>query len=208
MNYCYLMFYETNFPENISIHSKYYIEYNTQINKSKNGREQRISNKDEPLLYYNIISGIKTKDEIESIVKLFKLVKGRAIGFRFKDWLDYSTINQTIGIGDGETTEFQLIKTYTTILNNENITHIRKITKPVKSTVNIFVNGVNYNDNLVINYTNGKIIFKNPVPLNEIITANFEFDVPVRFDNDTLEISMKNINSGEINNIRLIEIME
>lgn len=202
------MFYEINFPENVSIKSKYYIEYDTQINRSKNGREQRVSNKDEPLLYYNIVSGIKTKEEIDSIIKLFKFVKGRAIGFRFKDWLDYSAINQTIGVGDDETVEFQLIKTYTTILNNENIIHIRKITKPVKSTVNIFVGGVNYNDNLTINYTNGKIIFKNPVPMNEVITANFEFDVPVRFDNDTLEILMRNINSGEINNIRLIGIAE
>lgn len=202
------MFYEINFPENISIQSKYYIEYDTQINKSKNGREQRISNRNEPLLYYNVIGGIKTKEEIDSIIKLFKLVKGRTIGFRFKDWLDYSVTNQIIGVGDGKTTEFQLVKTYTVILNNENITYIRKITKPVKSTVSIFVNGVNYNDNLVIDYTNGKIIFKNPVPLNEIITANFEFDVPVRFDNDTLEISMKNVNSGEINNIKLIEVVE
>ena len=104
------MFYEINFPENISIKSKYYIEYNTNINKSKNGREQRISNTEKPLLYYNIVSGIKTKDDIDSIIKLFKLVKGRAIGFRFKDWLDYSVKNQTIGIGDGETKEFQLIK--------------------------------------------------------------------------------------------------
>lgn len=70
------------------------------------------------------------------------------------------------------------------------------------------MSGVNYNDNLTINYTNGKIIFKNPVPINEVITANFEFDVPVRFDNDTLEILMRNTNSGEINNIRLIEITE
>ena len=202
------MFYEINFPENISIKSKYYIEYNTNINKSKNGREQRISNTEEPLLYYNIVSGIKTKDDIDSIIKLFKLVKGRAIGFRFKDWLDYSVKNQTIGIGDGETKEFQLIKSYTTALNDENITHIRKITKPVKSTVDIFVNGVNYNNNLNIDYTSGKIVFNNPVAINEVITANFEFDVPVRFDNDTLEISMRNVNSGELNNIKLVEIIE
>ena len=202
------MFYEINFPENISIKSKYYIEYNTNINKSKNGREQRVSNIEEPLLYYNIVSGIKTKDDIDSIIKLFKLVKGRAIGFRFKDWLDYSVKNQTIGIGDGEIKEFQLIKSYTTALNDENITHIRKITKPVKSTVNIFVNGVNYNNNLSIDYTSGKIVFNNPVVINEVITANFEFDVPVRFDNDTLEISMRNVNSGELNNIKLVEIIE
>lgn len=201
------MFYEISFPKNISIRSKYYIEYNTNINKSKNGREQRISNRDEPLLSYNIVTGIKTKEDINSIIKLFKLVKGRAIGFRFKDWLDYSATNQTIGIGDGETKEFQLIKSYTTILDNENITYIRKILKPVKSTVNVFVNGVNYNDSAKINYTNGKVIFNNPVPVNEVITANFEFDVPVRFDNDTLEVSMLNTNAGEINNIKLIEIM-
>lgn len=202
------MFYEINFSESISMQSKYYIEYDTNINKSKNAREQRISNRDTPLLYYNINTGIKTRDEIDAIVKLFRLVKGRAIGFRFKDWLDYKVNNQNIAIGDGNTKTFQLIKSYTSIVNNDFITYIRTITKPVKSTVNIFVNGINYNDNITVNYTNGTITFNQPVQENDIISANFEFDVPVRFDNDVLEITMKNTNSGEINNIKLIEIID
>ena len=53
----------------------------------------------------------------------------------------------------------------------------------------------------------GKVVFSNPVPVNEIVTASFEFDVPVRFDNDTLEMSMLNANAGEINNIKLVEIV-
>ena len=201
------MFYEILFPKSISIKSKYFIEYDTNINKSKNGREQRISNRENPLLSYNIVSGIKTKNDIEEIIQLFKLVKGRAIGFRFKDWLDYSVNNQIIGIGDGKTKDFQLIKSYTNIIEENNINYIRKIFKPVKSTVSIFINNVDYTDNVKINYLNGIVSFDEAVTENDIIKANFEFDVPVRFDNDILEINMKNTNSGEVNNIKLVEIM-
>ena len=39
-----------------------------------------------------------------------------------------------------------------------------------------------------------------------IITADFEFDVPVRFDTDELQISMDSYNSGSWNSIPLIEL--
>ena len=38
------------------------------------------------------------------------------------------------------------------------------------------------------------------------IQADFEFDVPVRFNNDVMEITMNSINSGNVKELELIEI--
>ncbi|MBR2141216.1 MAG: DUF2460 domain-containing protein [Rickettsiales bacterium] len=200
------MFYEINFPESVSIRSKHHIEYNTSVHRSKNGREQRISNMEQPLSYYDVVSGVKTTEEINELVKFFKLMEGRACGFRFKDWLDYGAENQIIGVGDNKNKTFQLIKMYTITVENETISHIRKITKPVKNKVDVFVNGVKYNDFLSLDYTTGVVTFDEPPATDEVVTATFEFDVPVRFDVDNLEIIMNNVNSGEINNLKLVEI--
>lgn len=198
------MFYEIRFPESISIKSTTSINFNTNITSSKNGKEKRIINRSESIMVYDIVSGVKSKQDIEEVTKLFRLVKGRAIGFRYKDWLDYSAINQQIDIGDGEKTKFQLIKTYTD-LNSKN-KYIREIKKPVENTVKISLDNIP-NKSFSVDYTNGNIIFKETPANSTIITASFEFDVPVRFDSDELEISLDSLNSGKIKDIRLIEII-
>ena len=195
------MFYDIVFPESISIKSSYIIEYNTIINKSKNGSELRISNYDYPLLSYNVINDLKTKRELEEIINFFKLVKGRAYGFKFKDWLDYKAINQNIAIANGEQTEFQLMKTY----NINNKIQIRKITKP--ANISIFINQQNITQNININYNNGIITFNTPPEKDAIITATFDFYVPVRFDNDKIEIIMKNEKVGEIKDLKIVELL-
>lgn len=195
------MFYDIVFPESISIKSSYIIEYNTIINKSKNGSELRISNYDYPLLSYNVVNDLKTKKELEEIINFFKLVKGRACGFKFKDWLDYKATNQNIAIANGEQTEFQLIKTY----NINNKIQIRKITKP--ANVSIFINQQNITQNININYNNGIITFNTPPEKDAIITATFDFYIPVRFDNDKIEIIMKNEKVGEIKDLKIVELL-
>ena len=195
------MFYDIVFPESISMKSSYIIEYNTIINKSKNGNELRIPNYDYPLLSYNVINDIKTKKELEDIINFFKLVKGRAYGFKFKDWLDYKVINQNIAVADGEQKDFQLIKTY----NINNKLQTRKITKPKQ--VNIFTNNQDITTNISINYENGIITFNTPPEKDTIISASFEFYVPVRFDNDKIEIVMKNEKVGEIKDLKIVELL-
>ena len=195
------MFYDIVFPESISMKSSYIIEYNTIINKSKNGNELRIPNYDYPLLSYNVINDIKTKKELEDIINFFKLVKGRAYGFKFKDWLDYKVINQNIAVADREQKDFQLIKTY----NINNKLQTRKITKPKQ--VSIFINNQNITTNISINYENGIITFNTPPEKDTIISASFEFYVPVRFDNDKIEIVMKNEKVGEIKDLKIVELL-
>ena len=98
--------------------------------------------------------------------------------------------------------KFQLIKTYKI---NDNILCYRKITKPVISTIKIFIDNVETN-NFDIDLTTGIITFNSAPKNNSKIQADFEFDVPVRFNNDVMEITMNSINSGNVKELELIEI--
>lgn len=196
-----MSFLEMRFPESIAFNSSSIVEFNTTIVQTKNGSEQRNVNWLNNKMKFNVVNGIKTKAELNSLLSFFRNVKGRAYGFRFKDWSDYNAENQAIGVGDGETKEFQLIKTYT--INGN--TYIRKILKPVISTVHVFIDNVE-SENFDIDFSSGLITFTTAPQINSQISATFEFDVPVRFDSDLLEISMDTLNTGNIKNITLVEI--
>lgn len=110
--------------------------------------------------------------------------------------------DQVIGTGDGTTTEFQLTKTYGSIY----APYSRDIKKPVSGTVLIGVNGSEVTSGWSVNLTNGAITFAvAPTPGHEI-TAGFEFDVPVRFDTDYLEIDLSSFSAGNIPDIPIVEI--
>ena len=134
-----MSFLEIRFPESIAFNSSSILEFNTTIIKSKNGYEQRNINWNTNKMKFNIINGIKTKAELDEVITFFRNVRGAGYGFRFKDWTDYQTENQYIGVGNGKTKEFQLIKSYRV---SDNIVYYRKITKPVISTVRVFINDI------------------------------------------------------------------
>lgn len=197
-----MSFLEVRFPESIAFNSSSIIEFNTSIVTAKNGSEQRNINWSNNRMKYNIINGIKTKNELDEIMTFFRNVRGQGYGFRFKDWSDYSVKNQIIGIGNGEKKSFQLIKTYS--VNNN--TYIRKIKKPVISTIFVYLNGNQVND-FSLDLTTGILTFDTAPDSDLVITTDFEFDVPVRFNNDLLEITMNTINSGNIKDLILTEVI-
>ena len=196
-----MSFLEMRFPELISFNSSSIVQFDTSVVVTKNGLEQRNINWNYAKMRFNIVNGIKTKSELDDILRFFRNVKGRAFGFRFKDWSDYNAKKQIIGYGDGIKKEFQLIKSY--IVNNNFYT--RKINKPVFSTVKIYLDNVE-SDNFSIDFTSGLLSFDYSIPMNVKVEADFEFDVPVRFESDVIEVSMETVNTGFVKDISLIEI--
>jgi uncharacterized protein (TIGR02217 family) len=43
-------------------------------------------------------------------------------------------------------------------------------------------------------------------PDDAVVTAGFEFDVPVRFDTDRIDINLSSFEAGEVPNIPVVEI--
>lgn len=197
-----MSFAEIRFPDSISFGSIGGPEFSTNIVELRSGYEQRNINWSQARLSYNIAYGIKTKSQLDELIKFFFARKGRAIGFRFKDWIDYSAIGENLGVGNGVTIEFQLKKTY--ISGCE--TYERKIIKPVFGTVRIYIDGIEILNGFSINVTTGIVKFNVAPAVGVLITADFEFDVPVRFNTDKLDINLQSLNSGKIQEIKIVEV--
>jgi uncharacterized protein (TIGR02217 family) len=195
-------FVEIRFPSDISYGSSGGPEYYTDVISSFNGYEQRNVNWSVSRSRYNVASGVKTKVQLEQLIAFFRARKGKAIGFRFKDWTDFRAHNEKIAIADGIETSFQLCKNYFSGEGEEK----RIITKPVADTVKIYLNEKASDLKFEVNYSKGIVNFFEPPRFGLVISASFEFDVPVRFDTDYLPAHLNNYGSYSLHNIPLIEV--
>jgi len=156
-------------------------QFSTTIIVLGSGYEQRNSNWSEARSKWQIGDRIYSRSELNYLINFFRGVRGAATGFRFKDWSDYQGINELIGVGNGWQREFQLRKTYT--INDQSST--RNIKKPVSEKTTISVAGTPVIRGVSVDTTTGIITFTSPPTGN--ITASFEFDVPVRFEQDKFD---------------------
>lgn len=193
-------FSEQRFPTDISYGSMSETRFSTDIVTTSNGREFRNINFPTGRNRYNIGHGIRTKEQLDRVIEFFRAMRGRAVGFRFKDWIDYAVVGQQIAIADGETTQFQLIKTY----RIDQLEEIRKITKPVKDTVRIYIDEVEVA--VRVSLSTGMVKFEQAPQSGAVITADFEFDVPVRFDSDVFSANIDGYGVHSMNEITVIEV--
>ena len=197
-----MAFVETQFPSDISYGSSGGPEYTTDIVASLNGYEQRNVGWEQARARFNVAHGVKTKAQLDTLIAFFRARKGRAHGFRFKDWTDYQVVAQSIGMGDGTKTQFQLAKNY----SSGAVIETRVIKKPVLSTVQIFKNTVLQTSGVSINAATGVVTFTTAPATGINITASFEFDVPVRFDTDRLSARLEAYGVHSWQDIPLVEV--
>ncbi len=197
-----MAFHEVQFPTDISYGSSGGPGYSTDIVVTQGGHEQRNSNWMQARARYNVAHGVKMQAQLDLLIAFFRARKGRAHGFRFKDWTDFETAGETIGTGDGSTTDFQLVKNYSSGSGNES----RTITKPVSGSVTIYVDDIEQTSGVTIDTTTGAVSFTTPPANSAVITADFKFDVPVRFDTDQLSATLENYGVRSWSDIPIIEI--
>lgn len=181
----------------------------TTVHSALSGHEHRLAEWDECRGEWDISYGIQDKDDLLDVVKLFYSRLGRFYPFRFKDWSDFeSAANEAIGTGDGSTATFQLKKTYTDGVRS----YVRVIKLPVSGTLVVKVNGVTKTEttHYTVNYSTGVITFTGGnIPSNgHAVTATFQFDVPVRFDEDHLKVNMYSEDLGQIPAITIVEVLD
>jgi uncharacterized protein (TIGR02217 family) len=196
-----MAFVEVQFPTDISYGSAGGPEYATDVVASASGYEQRNINWSEARARYNVAHGVKTKAQLDTLIAFFRARKGRAIGFRFKDWTDYQA-TETLGTGDGVRTQFQLIKTY----SSGAVSETRTIRKPVVGTVQVFKNAVLQASGVSVDTTTGLVTFASAPTAGQVISASFQFDVPVRFDTDKLSSSLDAYGIHSWLDIPLVEV--
>lgn len=155
---------------------------------------------------YEVTFENATPADIDEIETFFYGMRGRAMGFRYKDWSDYQIANQNVFIGDGVTRSFQLFKRYT----SGQYTYDRIIKKPISASAEISVDDVVqiYNGDFFVNSVTGAITFPSPPALGAIVRIDYiEFDVPVRFDTDSLDVSYDDFHQLSTDSIPLVEVI-
>lgn len=198
-----MAFIETRFPTDIAYGSGGGPEYSTDIVITQGGYEQRNSNWQEARASYNVAHGVKTQAQLDILIAFFRARKGRADGFRFKDWTDYRAQGQLLGLGDGIRTQFQLVKHY----SSGAVDQARTIHKPVAGTLAVYLDALLQDESLyALDAATGILTFDTPPASGGEVTADFEFDVPVRFDTDCLSASLDSYGSHSWYDIPLVEI--
>lgn len=206
-----MAFDEVRFPDNISRGARGGPERRTRIVELASGREERNSPWAGSRRRYDASYGIRRADDLAAVVAFFEARMGRLRGFRWKDWSDYksclpsqtpSATDQLLGQGNGTTTAFQLVKTYASGLQS----YVRAVNKPVAGTVHVAVGGVEQSSGWSIDSTTGIVTFTVAPAIGASIAVGFEFDVPVRFDSDLLDVTLDIERLGSITSIPLVEI--
>ena len=209
------MFHETRFPTAISRASHGGPERRTDVVVLGSGAEERNARWADSRRSYNAGYGVKSLNDLHTVIAFFEERRGRLHGFRWRDPMDFKScppesapaaFDQQIGIGDGTTAAFQLRKVYGAAFNP----WTRDIKKPVSGTVLIAVAGVVQTPatDYTVDHATGIVAFQpGHIPAAaQAVTAGFEFDVPVRFDTDKLEISIQGFRHGAIPSIPVVEI--
>ncbi|MDO1581567.1 DUF2460 domain-containing protein [Rhizobium oryzicola] len=208
-------FHEVRFPLPLALGVTGGPVRRTDIVNLSNGREQRNSRWRHARRSYDAGSGIRSVADLYEVLSFFEARSGELYGFRFRDPIDWKScgptetitaFDQRIGTGDGATLRFQLSKTY----GDAGGGTVREIAKPVSGTVLVSVGGqAAGSDSWTCDATKGVVTFTGGYapPQGAEVRAGFEFDVPVRFDTDHIDIDLSAFNAGRIPAIPLKEIL-
>ena len=188
-----MAFIETQFPTDISYGASGGPGFSTSVIVVNSGFEQRNSSWEDSRCRWDVTQGVKNQAQLDTLIAFFRAMKGRANGFRYKDWADFE-----VGAGEGifrslTATTFQMVRRYTTAGTNQD----RDIKKPVSGTVAV-IGGVGAS----VDYTTGIVTVSSGTP-----TAwTGKFDVPARFDTDQMQVSIDFYKTYTWGQIPIVEI--
>ncbi|MEP9359328.1 DUF2460 domain-containing protein [Sphingomonas sp. KR3-1] len=173
-------------------------EVSTSIVTSAGGQEKRNAEWAEARTSYDVGPGIRSEADIAELLGFFRARMGPARGFRLCDPFDCVAIDEWIGVGDGSTASFQLVRRYGEV--------VRRITRPVAATVQVTIDGAGTED---FTLGEGGVVTLGLAPAADaIVCASFGFDVPVRFAEDRLRVSRATFLAGALASVPLVEIRE
>ncbi|WP_322865514.1 DUF2460 domain-containing protein [Aquicoccus sp. G2-2] len=208
-----MTFHEMRFPANLSFGSVGGPERRTDIVTLANGYEERNTPWAHSRRRYDAGVSMRSLDDIETLIAFFEARHGQIYGFRWKDWSDFKSClaskepaqaDQVIGTGDEETTAFQLSKSY----RSGAYSYRRPIAKPVAGSVRVAIEGVEQLEGVhyEVDTATGFVHFAHPPNAGMQVTAGFEFDVPVRFDTDSIQTNVASFRAGDVPHVPVVEV--
>ena len=165
------------------------------------------------------------KDEVESsmVLDFYYCRNGRGCSFNYEDPRDHTTNpspqkiqegieiidfdDQVLGVGDGVTTQFQLIKRYQ---DSGGFSYVRALTKIKEDTTRIGVAGVEKTagTDFTVNLTTGMVTFATAPANLAQVTGGCWFYVPVRFGEEVDELVRARIDAPDVVGLTTLTLNE
>ncbi|AAT69467.1 gp83 [Alphaproteobacteria phage PhiJL001] len=204
-----MAFDETRLPDDVERGAQGGPRFKTTVITLSSGFERRNSDWAQTRGEWDVGYGIQDATDLEDVIAFFYARNGRARGFRFKDWTDYVLSRQAIGTTDGSNATFQLFKRYT----SGSTSFDRILSKIVTATTQVWVNNVEAPEggastSFAIDTTTGIITLGSSLAAQSgtTVEAACQFDVPVRFGSDALDITAEWADAVGAPNIPIVEI--
>lgn len=196
-----MSFLNFRFPTGISYGAVGGPGYSTTIAALNSGLESRNQNWSNSKCAYNAARGCNTDEDREALIAFFRIAKGKANSFRWKDWTDH-----TCKVGSGVFTlisgaNYQFRKHYAHSAGSEDRIIALPISPVVKDGATTLVDGVNY----TIAYPSGIITTSGGATPT---SWSGEFDVLCRFDTDSLQLVAEDLDYFKSQTISVVETRE
>lgn len=168
--------------------------WSTGITQVDSGAEQANQRWAHPLHRFTLPEAVREHHVFEAVRDHWMAMRGPAYTWPFRDPLDFASkplpapnvapvitmLDQDIGLGDGQTKQFQLVKTY----KRGNQVYNRLIHLPIVSSVLVSIDGEETGISWTVSRPGGVIEFAAAPANGAEIRAGFLFDVEVRFESD------------------------
>lgn len=201
-------FDEVRLPTRLAFGSTGGVERRTEVVTLGSGHERRSTPWAHGRRRYLIGAGLRSLDDMAELTAFFEARRGRLRGFRFRDFADFKSCapgraiaatDQVLGEGDGGRRRFQLVKAYGDLR--------RDIRKPVAGSVRLAVDGDELaSADFAVDAVSGEVELTTAPTPGAVVMAGFEFDTPVRFDADRIEITLETFGAGRMVAVPLIEV--
>jgi len=207
-----MSFHEVRLPARLAFGSTGGVERRTEIVTLGSGFERRSTPWAMGRRRYLIGANLRSLADMAALTEFFEARRGRLFGFRFRDFADFrscgpggavAATDQALGEGDGARTVFRLVKRYGDGADAVD----RVVAKPVEGTVRVAVDGVELADGAFESDAATGVVTLDEAPAaGVVVTAGFEFDTPVRFDADRIEVTLESFEAGRMAAVPLIEV--
>lgn len=180
----YKMFIEERLLDSVSFGTVYGESFKTDVVTMRNKSESRNMLWSESQGIFTLVFNAMLPEHRAEIMNVFRTCRGRGIGFRLKNWVDFKVEKQKIGVTTG-TNDYVTLQLKTTFKSHGFETE-KTIYKPVEGTIKIFSGDEEIPFDL--DYTTGKVTILD-TKISDIYWSG-EYDIPVRFDSDEIHWSV------------------
>ena len=194
-------FHEVVLPDTLAYGAKFGPSFKTTIVKTESGAEQRLGHWGRARRMGTVGFSIQGKAQMDALYAFFLARMGCLCGFRYSDQNDrVAVLEPLVNLGG---TLLQLQKTY----SSGGVSSVRLITKPSLTTpAALYKDGAAMTGGYTVDTTTGIVTLSAAAPASAF-TWSGQFDTPVRFDTDSMEMTRDSFDSRSWSGIPIIELL-